>query len=209
MTGRRHVLACLVVGTLLTACGLPGNGKVTRVDDDEVPYHLLDPPSPSSGATQPPSYPGVTPVVYWLIEDRLVPEAAGGSCTADASSAVGDLLGQLSLGPPSDVLQSGGGSAVPSDTPLALVGLDDGLAQVEADFGTTIAADRLPTAVGQIVLTVTSAADVSSVVLLSDGRPIQVPLPTGVLTEQAVTADDYAELVPDRFRQPGRAGCAT
>ena len=195
--------------SLLTACGLPGDGQVTRVDDDEVPYHLLDPLPPSSEAPPAATFPGVTPVVYWLLDDRLVPEPSGNSCTADGKEVVDDLLAQLSVGPPGDVLQSGGGSAVPSDTPLALAGLDDGLAQIEVDFRTTIAADRLPAAVGQIVLTVTSAAGVSSVVLESDGQPIQVPLPTGVLTQQAVTADDYAVLVPDRFQHPGRAGCAT
>jgi hypothetical protein len=197
----------VVVVLVVSACGLPGDGTVTRVDDDEVPYHLLEPVPPSSGTTPTTSFPGATPVLYWLADDRLVPETAHSTCTSPGQAVVDDLLAQLSAGPPGDVLQSGGGSAIPSGTPLALVSLEDGLAEVQVDLGTTIAADRLPVAVGQIVLSVASAADVSSVVLVSDGQRIQVPLPNGALTQRAVTALDYAGLVPARYRQPGRAGC--
>jgi hypothetical protein len=198
----------VVVVLAVSACGLPGDGKVTRVGDDEVPYHLLDPVPPSPGTTPSTRFPGRTPVLYWLTDDRLVPEAAGSTCTTSGQEVVEALLAQLSAGPPGDVLEAGGGSAIPTGTPLALVSLENGLAEIQVDLGTTIAADRLPVAVGQIVLSVVSASEVSSVVLVSDGQRIQVPLPNGALTQRAVTALDNSDLVPARFREPGRAGCS-
>ena len=57
------------------------------------------------------------------------------------------------------------------------------------------------------MLTLTSAPTISSVVLVSDGARVQVPLLDGVLTEEPVTAADYAGLLPDRFGGPGAIGC--
>ena len=78
---------------------------------------------------------------------------------------------------------------------------------MDIDDGTSISAERLPAAIGQVVLTLSSAPGIESVVLVSDGQPVQVPLPGGALTDQPVTGDDYAELLPDRFRGSGRPGC--
>jgi hypothetical protein len=191
----------------LTSCGLPGGDTVTRVDRDQVPYHLLDPerPSPTVGTA---GGPGLRPDTYWLQDDRLVPEATGLSCTDPADAVVASLLSALAAGPPSDALAEGRGSAIPPEAGLVLVGVEDGVAEVEVDPQLTISAERLPAAVGQIVLTVTSARDVRWVALVADGKPVQVPLPDGTLTAGRVGAQDYADLVPPRFRRPGRAGCS-
>ncbi|HYG92205.1 MAG TPA: hypothetical protein VD859_01350, partial [Nocardioides sp.] len=63
---RRSVslVATVAAALLMSSCGLPGSGTVRTVDDDEVPYRLLESDMPS-----PPAAPGGTPaqepVVFW------------------------------------------------------------------------------------------------------------------------------------------------
>jgi spore germination protein GerM len=78
--------------------------------------------------------------------------------------------------------------------------LVDGVADVE--IRTTVedpAADRVPLAVGQIVLTATSFPGVDAVRLLRDGRAVPVPVVGGALTAEPVRASDYSALL----RRPG------
>ena len=192
---------------LLASCGLPGGGSVHVVDDDTVPYQLLESGTPSARSSVPGRDPGPVPVVFWMTGDRLVPEATGDSCAERPEVLVERLLGALAAGPSDDARAAGKSSAIPSDAGLDLVGMSDGSVEVEIEPETSLSAERLPVAVGQVVLTITSAPTVRSVVLVSDGSPVQVPLPGGVLTNGPVTADDYADLLPDRFATPASFGC--
>jgi spore germination protein GerM len=177
------------------------------VDDDAVPYRLLEsdaiPPSASGTGEEL----GRAPVVYWLDGDRLVPEATTGSCSQRPEVLVDELLVALAAGPSDEARASGRSSAIPSDTQLAVLGVEDGTVSVDIDDGAAISAERLPAAIGQVVLTLASAPGVESVLVVSDGQPVQVPLPGGALTDQPVTGEDYAELLPARFRGSGRPGC--
>ena len=78
---------------------------------------------------------------------------------------------------------------------LEMVDLDARTVVVELDPHLPTSAERLPLAVGQIVLAVTSARGVGAVAFFADGEPVQVPLPVGALTDGPVTASDYADLV--------------
>ncbi len=73
----------------------------------------------------------------------------------------------------------------------------------------SLSAERLPMAVGQLVLTVLSAPGIRSVELVSDDGPIEAPLPGGVLTEGPVTVDDYIGLVVSGYEALGKWGCFT
>jgi spore germination protein GerM len=117
------------------------------------------------------------------------------------------LLAALAAGPSEQGRSAGRSSAIPPDSGLELVGIVDGTAQVDIEPEASLSAERLPVAMGQIVLSVTSVPTIRSVVLVADGEPLQVPLPGGVLTDGAVTADDYADLLPDRFQSPQSFGC--
>jgi spore germination protein GerM len=145
--------------------------------------------------------------VFWLTSDRLVPEATGDSCADRPELVVQQLLGALVAGPSEQARAARRSSAIPPDSGLDLVSIVDGTVQVAIEPETSLSAERLPVAVGQIVLTVTSAPTVRSVVLVADGEPVQVPLPGGVLTDGPVTGDDYSDLLPDRFRTPRSFGC--
>lgn len=201
------LLAILTLSMLVTtSCGLPRSGTVRTVDGAEVPYHLLEPdsaasPRAASGGT------AKAPVVMWVAGQHLVPEATDSDCEGPPEAVVDELLSALTAGPSDETRSDGRSSAVPSDFGLELSDVSGGTAVVSIDPTTSTSAEQLPIAVGQIVLTVTSAPEVRSVVLVSDGAPVQVPLPTGVLVDEPVTAQDYAELLPARLRSEGALGC--
>ncbi|MBZ5740649.1 GerMN domain-containing protein [Nocardioides mangrovi] len=201
--------AVLVAASLtLSACGLPGDGSVHRVDDGEVPYHLLESGSAGAPAAGAAGGPARAPVVFWVAGERLVPEATDDTCGDDPGAVVEGLLHTLATGPSDDARANGRSSAVPPDSGLEMAGLADGVVEVDIEPETSLSADRLPVAVGQIVLTVTSAPGVRSVVLVTDGEPAKVPLPDGALTEGPVTAEDYGDLLPDRLAAHGSFGCS-
>jgi hypothetical protein len=191
----------------LASCGLPGGGETQRIDDDTVPYQLLESAPPAAGSSTKAGEPRRVPVVFWLDGNHLTPEATDDSCADRPDLLVKQLLGGLAAGPSDDARAAGRSSALPSDSGLDLVGIVDGTAEVEIEPETSLSAEMLPVAVGQVVLTITSAPTVQSVALVSDGKPLQVPLPGGVLTDGPVTDEDYADLLPDRYQGQGTFGC--
>ncbi len=206
MTG---AVAALLVSSVLTACGVPGGSAAERVEDDAVPYRLLDPASPATEDVPHGQPPGPAPTVFWLRGDRLVPATAEASCDDDPAAVVELLLTALAGGPMEDERATGRSTAIPPESDLVLVDLQDGVASVDLDPATVVSADRLPAAVGQVTLTVSSAPGVRSVLLVDDGEPVPVPLPGGALTSEPVGAEDYASLLSTGLRRDTVAGCRT
>ena len=197
-------VALSVAAVLLASCGLPGEGDVERVSDGDVPYDLLESAAASPGGDD--GDPAAAPRVFWLEDDQLVAHTAATSCREDPAVVVALVLDELAAGPRDDARAAGLFTAIPPESTLALVEIEGGTATVEVDPETEISPVRLPAAVGQIVLTVTSAPGVESVVIVSDGTTVPVPLPGGALADGPVTADDYADLRP-RDRTSQTAGC--
>jgi hypothetical protein len=196
-----------VVLALVAGCGLPGDGEVQTVESEAVPYRLLESGPPSGVGSGDGPVPRLVPVVFWLVgEDRVAPAASAGSCTDAPEELVGRLLAELAGGPGEDARAAGRSTALPPETSLEVVEIADGIAHVELSPGAAISADRLPIAVGQVVLSVTSSPEVVRVVFRTSGEAVQVPLPGGALTTRPVSADDYSVLVPDRYRDPDAAG---
>jgi spore germination protein GerM len=201
--------AGLALLAFVSSCGLPGDGQVQRVEDDTVPYRLLESGSASSDAPDDGAVSDRRPVLVWLVDEgRLSPEATSESCSQAAAPLVERLLAELSAGPSDDARGSGLSTAIPPDSRLTLSGIEAGTAEIDVETASAISADRVPGAVGQMVLTVTSVPGVTAVVLVSDGEPVQVPLPGGALSSGPVTDHDYASLLPERLQEPGILGCA-
>lgn len=189
---------------VVSACGLPGDTEVRAVDDDDVPYRLLEPASSPGPSAVEQAVPRRTPVVFWLTGDnRLAPAPALVSCADGPGVVVRRVLELLESPPEEGARPEGSSSALPPGSRLELLALEDGTAQVSFDPAASISAERLPPAVGQVVLSVTSAPRVERVRLSIAGDTVQVPLPGGALTSRAVTADDYAALVPPRLSEGG------
>jgi len=118
------------------------------------------------------------------------------------------LLHNLTAGPSEGARAAGRSSAIPPDFGLHLIAIEHGVATVDIEPVSSLSAERLPVAVGQVVLSVASAPTVRGVALQTYGRPVQVPLPGGSLTDGPVTATDYVDLLSPRWRQPGAFGCS-
>lgn len=208
----RVAVAASMVGVVTTGCGLP-DGGATRVDDESVPYRLLepaDPPpaTPSTGGSQRPS----GTLVFWVeADDGLVPTEAAPTCDEPVDAQVSGLLDLLSAGPTDEERSAGWSSAWVPPANLSYEGVEGSTAVVAVDATTRTPADRLPVAIGQVTLSVTTAADVSEVRFTDgDGRPIAVPLPGGAFTEDPVGPTDYLRLVEGARSSPGGerwAGC--
>jgi hypothetical protein len=197
----------LIVAVLVSSgCGAPRDGEVRRVAADDVPYHLLDNGSEARKASPGPGQATTTPQVFLLDgEDRLVarsvPVPAGSLAAVEAS-----LLAALRDGPSEQQRASGLSSALGPGALLTMHGVVDGTARIEIvlpDAGAT--ADRLPLAVGQVVLTAVSVEGVDRVLLEQDGGPVAAPLPGGAQTLEPVSASDYAQLLADTADRPVKA----
>jgi hypothetical protein len=196
----RRLLWLVALCLLVTACGLPGDGQPRVVDSTEVPYNLLDDEVPHGTTPEDLPAPRGVPVVFWLrSDDRLVPAAVQASCADDDEDVVRDVLRTLAGSPTDEQRTSGLASAFPPTVRLRLRLIEGDVAQIELGAVDLVDAERLPLAVGQVVLSVTSAPGVAGVELIVADRAVELPLPGGALADRPVTADDYASLLPDRL----------
>ncbi len=200
MTARYLLHRVLAGGVLLAfvgACGVPTDGDPVTVSRDRVPYRLLSPSSAATASPTPTAGAGVTrPQVFFVSpDDQLVASAqtlpATGVDTVETA-----LLERLTAGPTDADRALGLDTALGQGARLRLRGIDGGVVSLELTPGDPPpAAERLPLAVAQVVLTATSVAGVDSVVLLRDGVPVDVPLPGGEQVPGPVHGEQYLALL--------------
>ncbi len=119
--------------------------------------------------------------------------------TPDPTAVASLLVRRLGDGPTPSQRAEGLSTALGPGVPVRFDRIDGTTARVilqQPDRDP--AADRLPLAAGQVVLTVTSAPGVDQVQFLRDGEPAEVPLPSGARQSAPVTAADYAPLLTTR-----------
>ncbi len=185
-------LPLIAVASLTAACGVPSHGPPVTIT--HVPYNLTA-PEPKPTATPSPS--GTARSYVYLVRDQvLVSVQASVAQPSDPAAAVTDVLAQLTGGPSDQDRSTGLSTALGPDTVVRLAGLLDGVARIDIVAGDQVPApSRVPLAVAQVVLSVTSVPGVTSVLVTRDGSPVELPLPGGALTAAPVTAHDYASLV--------------
>jgi spore germination protein GerM len=168
-----------------------------------VPYDLMSPAT--SVASAPPVDAATTPQVYLVRDDVLVPVQASRALEVDVEATVATTLERLAEGPSREERGRGLSTALGPDVGIALDRLEGSTAVIDVRAGDQApTGSRLPLAVGQIVLTALSVPGVESVLLTSEGEPIQAPLPGGALTDRPLVAGDYTTLaVPVTPRPSG------
>jgi len=193
-----------LIGAIVTGCGLPDDSATRTVPRDEVPYRLLDPRPTASPA--PPSATGIvaTPQVYFVDRnDQLVPQAQPVTVSG-LREVVEALLAALTAGPSPGQRQRGLATALGPNAAVNLLEVHEGLARIAITPGEPGPdADRLPLAVGQVVLTTASVVGVDRVAFVQDGRALAVPLPGGEQASDPVTAQDYVALISESARSGG------
>lgn len=182
----------VIVAGLAAACGVPTEGPpmtITRVPYDLTRPHPRDPSTPEPTGTE-------RPYVYLMRHSSLVPVKASATDLGDPARAISEVLAQLAEGPSEADRSAGLSTALGLDTVFRLAGLDDGVARIDIAAGEQLpSSSRVPLAIAQVVLSVTSVPGVDSVLISRDGTPVELPLPGGALTAAPVTGRDYAELV--------------
>ncbi|MFC7547391.1 GerMN domain-containing protein [Plantactinospora sp. GCM10030261] len=183
------VVAVLVAA--LTACGVPTEDAPRAVQPPRGPVFA------SATATADPSASvgGVTEELCFVRDDQLVSVVRRIADPADADNHLRDLV----AGPTAAERDRQLASALPGAIDATRIELAGGHAVVSvAEIGEGTGRSDAVLAFGQVVCTLTSRDDVSSVSFRLDGRPLGVPRADGSLTTQPLTAADYAILIAPR-----------
>lgn len=192
---RRHLALAVGSALVVAGCGIPSGGQPDVVPPSAIPTALASPsPPPSPSPTSPPRQDA--PQVHLLTPDGTVVASAREIGGASVRGRLGRLLDTLADGPTSDERDDGLATALPPGTLLTVVDLAEGTATIDVGGDADVPAGQASRrAVAQIVLTSTSLPEVTSVLLERDGEPLEAPLPSGELTSEPLTADDYAPLL--------------
>lgn len=181
------VAGCLLLGS----CGVPSDSEAQAVP--VVPYGLLSPSGPTPSTTTSAAARGPR---VWLVRDEGLVPAEAPSSSSDPTSTATALLARLAAGPSDQERADGLSTAFGPGVELTLTEVTGGHAVVDIRSGDLAPSpSRLPLAVGQLVLTLSSIEGIDDVALTAAGSAIQAPLPGGALTDRPLRADDYAPLL--------------
>lgn len=179
----RSEVLCLVVLTVVTACGIP-----IQSEPELLQIEVEPPPS-----IQEPALEDLTAVSMYLVRDeRLVHVTRDLPAAIDLEGAIESLLEGVT--PPEE--RSSLRTSIPAGTRILGSSIEGSLLRLNLnrEFA-AVGGEEEIRAVAQIVLTATSADVVDLVAFELDGVPTDVPIASGALSIEPVTADDYAELL--------------
>jgi spore germination protein GerM len=198
VTGRPRrpaVLALLVVATVVTAaCGIPIGRSPTPIAKAGVPFHLLDPVTPTTATTDLPPEELVQETIYLVAQSQHV---VGVSRYVRFPASLTQVLGALLEGPTSTESTTGLQSFLPPHTTVtATVTGDIATVNFTSNPITLVGAD-LTLAIAQVVFTATQPpSGVKGVVFEIAGLPITVPAGNGTQVSGPVSRSTYAPQAP-------------
>ncbi len=181
---------------LLGACGLPRSSSPVQVPPDDVPYGLLATPTT---APTPTATPGVllVPGTIYLADAQQKLVAVGVQVPeAPATAMLQSLLNRLAVGPSDRERARGLVTDLGPASTIVLRTISAGTASIDLQpTGQDPSANKLPVAVGQIVMTATSIVGVDRVVFVRAGTVLPVPGPDGSMIADPLIADDYTGMM--------------
>ena len=186
--------AAVAAATLLAACGVSGERSPRFVEDDRVPFGLLDSTTTTEGAPGTQGRPAVADVC-------LVVGAEGRLATVERAvprrPTPADTLAALAGGPTAEEADYGLSTALPEDAFGDEAVASGGVVTVDLDpVFTDTDGRRQLLAVAQVVCTLTARPGVGQVAFTLDGELVEVPRGDGTATSGPVARDDYARLLP-------------
>ncbi len=180
---------------LASACGIPTGGPPETIAPSDVPYGLTSTAPTSAAAPSPPPH-ADEPRIYLVTADDVLVSRGRAVTEGTLEERLTQLLADLAEGPSSEELDDQLTTALPPDVTLGLTAVDGDTATIDISAGEDSPSERKSRrAVGQIVLTATSLPGIRGVLLTRDGEPLEPPLPSGELTSEPLTAEDYAALL--------------
>jgi len=202
---QRFAVILIVLTILMAACGPGGTtdaGAVTTQPGpnptDPVTSSTTTPDGSQTSTTTTTTVPGEQRFVdIFLIKDSSYAVAVTRAVPATPDVA-GNAMRALIGGPTDQELDEGLSSAVPVDTLLLGIVIEDGLATIdlgrefESGGGSFAMLGRL----AQVVYTLTQFPTVNAVQFKLDGQAVTVFSGEGILLENPVTRGDYASILP-------------
>ncbi len=188
-------LATVMVAGITAACGIPTSGTPTAIAKADVPFHLLDPVTPT---TAPPTVsPAVAvPTTIYLVAPTQHVIAV--SRDVQIPATLSEIIGALLEGPTASESRFGLQSFLTGTTTQVKATVVDGIATV--DFFTAnpvqVVGPDQTLAIAQVVFTATQQTGVTGVVFQIDGKPIEVPTASGVQVPGPVDRASYQPQAP-------------
>ena len=197
MTGFHRIRGTFLLGLMLaaSACGVPTGGAPETIAPSDVPYGLASSSPPRTPEPSPPPR-SDEPRIYLVAADNVLVPRGRAVPAGTSADRLNRLVDELAAGPDSAELGGQLSTALPPEVRLSVTAVDDDTATIDIS-GSENAPSGLESrrAVGQIVLSATSLPGVGAILLTRDGMPVEAPLPSGELTSEPLTADDYAALL--------------
>lgn len=187
MNSRR--LASWTLVALLAGCGVPTEHAPRVVEPPPGPF--LAPESAGSTAPAGPA----TETICLVRDNQIIPVLR----RIDRSPTVQEQLRHLLAGPTATERDTGLTSALPGAITAASATVTGTQAQVTVDdLGDDTGRSDEVLAFGQIVCTLTSRADITTVAFQRDGTPLGVPRADGSLSTRPLARTDYTPLIRAR-----------
>lgn len=219
---RRILVMTAAIVVVLAACGIEGDGAVTRIPGDEVPFGLAD-TTTSTSTTTTTTLPEQTttsgPTTTLATEQVQLFFVDGGQVSPlpiplVSPASLNQVLFALQEGPPSGAPLAGLRTALPSvETQLSASQDGTGVATVElpADFFEVVTGIDQRLAIAQIVLTLASRPGVGQVRFTQNGEPAVVQRGSGALASpgEPLAVRDYASLLDTPVVDPVIAASTT
>lgn len=181
---RRLLIAMLAV-LLLAGCGVTPDDKPRALDPGNAPFNVFESPR----AEEPQGRGRVA--LYFVRNDRVVFT----SRAVESSTSTEDLLVLLLKGPTPEQIAEGTGTRLPAGLTVESVEVgSNGVAVVTLGDNETLNTTQ-PLGFAQIVATLTAPGRADAVRFRADGVDLPVPTGTGVLSDEPLTREDYAELL--------------
>ncbi|MEO3772055.1 GerMN domain-containing protein [Micromonospora sp. B9E7] len=185
---RRH-LVVLALAALLTSCSIPTDDAPRVVQAPQGPFQSSAPADTSA-----PVGPAAETLCF-VRDNRIISFVR----RVDRLPTVEDQLRHLLAGPTTAERATDLASALPGAVNAAGVTVIGTQARVVVDEpGDDAGRSDEVLAFGQIVCTLTSRDDVTTVTFSRDGRPLGVPRADGSLSDQPLTRADFAPLITPR-----------
>jgi hypothetical protein len=187
MNGRLLVAGAVLLTALLTGCGVPAEDTPHEVELPGGPYPAFGTAAPRDrevGTAEEP--------LCFVRDDRLVRVVR----RVRSWPTVETQIQHLVAGPDAAEQRAGLTSALAGTTVVTGIRLARGEVTVELGEPVTGAgrSDEV-LAYGQVVCSLTTRTDVTSVSFAQDGEPVGIPRADGSLSRAPLTAADYAELM--------------
>jgi spore germination protein GerM len=187
--------ATLAVLGATAACGIPTSGTPTAIAKADVPFHLLDPATPTTLSPILRPDVAVSATIYLVAPTQHLIAV---NRDVQIPATLSEILGALLEGPTAAESAFGLQSFLTGTTTQVKARVAAGIATVDffsANPVQVVGPDQT-LAIAQVVFTATQQPGVKGVVFQIDNRPIEVPTARGVQVPGPVTRASYLPQAP-------------